>query len=242
VSPPPLLGLRLVRPQPATRVRATLAHTASAQGGPRRIQMGRRLGFGKPPLESRAKAEARLDLEVSAGWVNPSSRGLWGGDALLLSTDANKTLGYNPSAANGRTSWRGTPGPSPIAPRQSVSGRRPWPASPPRSASLPLPPLASAPPTVHRQSSQCSSLPCATLRSTLRHACSRRRRCHVELSRPVHRGPSEASRTRATQHTAHAPASTAASRVAVVARLDVAEPLFHQADKQPATDTLPVRV
>ena len=39
-------------------------------------------------LESRAKASARLVLEVSAGWASPSSRGLWGGDALLLSTGA----------------------------------------------------------------------------------------------------------------------------------------------------------
>jgi hypothetical protein len=37
-------------------------------------------------LESRAKAAARLDLEVSAGWVSLSSRDLWGGDTLLLST------------------------------------------------------------------------------------------------------------------------------------------------------------
>jgi hypothetical protein len=36
-------------------------------------------------LESRPKASARLDLEVSAGWANPSSRGMWGGDAVLLS-------------------------------------------------------------------------------------------------------------------------------------------------------------
>jgi hypothetical protein len=43
------------------------------------------LGFGKPPLESRAKAAARWDLYVSAGWVSPSSRGMWSGDALLLS-------------------------------------------------------------------------------------------------------------------------------------------------------------
>jgi hypothetical protein len=39
-------------------------------------------------LESRAKAAARLDLEVSTGWMSPSSRGLWGGDALLISTGA----------------------------------------------------------------------------------------------------------------------------------------------------------
>jgi hypothetical protein len=37
-------------------------------------------------VESRANAAARLDLEVSAGWVGPSVRGLWGGDALLLAT------------------------------------------------------------------------------------------------------------------------------------------------------------
>jgi hypothetical protein len=44
-------------------------------------------GFGKPRLETRPKAAARLDLKVSAWWVSLSSRGLWGGDALLLSTD-----------------------------------------------------------------------------------------------------------------------------------------------------------
>ena len=35
---------------------------------------------------NRAKAAARLDLEVSAGWAILSSHGLWGGDALLLSS------------------------------------------------------------------------------------------------------------------------------------------------------------
>ena len=39
-------------------------------------------------LEGRHEAVARLVLEVSAGWVSPSSRGLRGGDALLLSTGA----------------------------------------------------------------------------------------------------------------------------------------------------------
>ena len=43
------------------------------------------LGFGKP-ARSRHKAAARLDLDVYAGWASPSSCGLWGGDALLLST------------------------------------------------------------------------------------------------------------------------------------------------------------
>jgi hypothetical protein len=47
-------------------------------------------------LESRAKEDARLDFEVFAGWVSPSSRGLWGGDALLLSTGAagNRVPGF----------------------------------------------------------------------------------------------------------------------------------------------------
>jgi hypothetical protein len=36
------------------------------------------------PPRSRRRREARLDLEVSTGWVSPS-RGLRGGDALLLS-------------------------------------------------------------------------------------------------------------------------------------------------------------
>jgi hypothetical protein len=39
-------------------------------------------------LARRAKATARLDVEVSAGWASPSSRGLRGGHALLLSTGA----------------------------------------------------------------------------------------------------------------------------------------------------------
>jgi hypothetical protein len=51
-------------------------------------------------LESRPKAAARLDLEVS-GWAILSSRGLWGGDAFLLSTDAAETLNW---AVN--TKWR----------------------------------------------------------------------------------------------------------------------------------------
>jgi hypothetical protein len=37
-------------------------------------------------LESRAKAGARWVIEVSAGWTSPSSRGLCGGHALILST------------------------------------------------------------------------------------------------------------------------------------------------------------
>jgi hypothetical protein len=47
---------------------------------------GGRQGLESRHLESRAYVEARLDLEVSAGWVSPYFRGLWGGDAPLLST------------------------------------------------------------------------------------------------------------------------------------------------------------
>jgi hypothetical protein len=46
------------------------------------------MGLTSRHLESRAKASARLVLKVSAGWLSPSSRGLRGGDALLLSTGA----------------------------------------------------------------------------------------------------------------------------------------------------------
>jgi hypothetical protein len=35
-------------------------------------------------LESRPKAAARLDLEVSVGWASLSSRGLWGGHCTAL--------------------------------------------------------------------------------------------------------------------------------------------------------------
>ena len=34
--------------------------------------------FGKPPPRKQTQASARLDLEVSAGWASPSSRGLLG--------------------------------------------------------------------------------------------------------------------------------------------------------------------
>ena len=45
------------------------------------------LGLESRRLESnsRPKAEARLDIEVSAGWVSPIPPCVWGGDALLLS-------------------------------------------------------------------------------------------------------------------------------------------------------------
>jgi hypothetical protein len=33
---------------------------------------------------NRAKAAARLDLDVSVGWASPSSHGLWVGDTPLL--------------------------------------------------------------------------------------------------------------------------------------------------------------
>jgi hypothetical protein len=37
--------------------------------------------FRTMPARSPAKIQARLDREVTAGWVSPSSRVLWGGDA-----------------------------------------------------------------------------------------------------------------------------------------------------------------
>jgi hypothetical protein len=61
--------LLLLPVRPCSPVCAALTHTE---------------GLESRHLESRAKASARLDLEVPARWVSPSSRGLWGGDALLL--------------------------------------------------------------------------------------------------------------------------------------------------------------
>jgi hypothetical protein len=48
-------------------------------------------GWESRHLESRPKAEARLDLEVSAGWTSLFYRSLCGGDALLVSTGAEET-------------------------------------------------------------------------------------------------------------------------------------------------------
>jgi hypothetical protein len=47
-------------------------------------------GLESRHLESRPNAAAILDLEVSAGWVGPSSRGLWGGDHALVQTEPLK--------------------------------------------------------------------------------------------------------------------------------------------------------
>ena len=58
---------------PATSGRATTRYPGWAEGE----------GLESRHLESRPRASARLDIEVSAGWVSPSSRGLWRGDALL---------------------------------------------------------------------------------------------------------------------------------------------------------------
>jgi hypothetical protein len=46
------------------------------------------LGFGKPPLEEQDQDRSKIGSWSSAGWASPSSCGLWGGDALLLSTGA----------------------------------------------------------------------------------------------------------------------------------------------------------
>jgi hypothetical protein len=47
-------------------------------------------GVGVLPVrlapDARAAPPRGLDLEVSAGWASPPSRGLWGGDARLLPT------------------------------------------------------------------------------------------------------------------------------------------------------------
>jgi hypothetical protein len=53
-----------------------------------KVTLPRALVWKAADLDSRAKAAATLDLEVSVGWVSPSSLGLWGGHALLLSTGA----------------------------------------------------------------------------------------------------------------------------------------------------------
>jgi hypothetical protein len=71
---------------------AAAAEAAAGADEARRQQMEEEvcqpwLGFGKPSPRKQTQdwIAARLDLEVSAGWVRPFSRGLWGGDALLLS-------------------------------------------------------------------------------------------------------------------------------------------------------------
>jgi hypothetical protein len=53
--------------------------------------------FGKPPRKQ-TKVSARLVLEVSAGWATPTSRGMWGGDALLLSILENEMEPYSVEA------------------------------------------------------------------------------------------------------------------------------------------------
>jgi hypothetical protein len=64
----------------------------------------------KAAVESRPKAAARLGLDVSAGWVSPSSHSLWG-DALLLST---------------RRCWKPNPGhlPASVPPQTSCQSHR----------------------------------------------------------------------------------------------------------------------
>ena len=77
--------------KPYAKCAATCVNTlqgAAMQVRARRLKGWVWAGFGSRHLESRYKAAARLDLEVSAGWAIPSSRGVWGGDALLLSTEA----------------------------------------------------------------------------------------------------------------------------------------------------------
>jgi hypothetical protein len=71
---------------------------------------------------SRPKAAARLDLEVSAGWVSPSSHSLWGDDALRLST---------------RRCWKPNPGHLPaLCPRKPPTNPHRRPSRPVCTASL----------------------------------------------------------------------------------------------------------
>jgi hypothetical protein len=69
--------------------------------GPQRMHCGTpgvaRWGGRSSPLRpatlrvrKQTQAAARLDLDVSAGWASPSSRGMCGGDAMLFSTGAAK--------------------------------------------------------------------------------------------------------------------------------------------------------
>ena len=65
---------------------ATRSLSATAAGAMRLRGQG---SVGKPPPpRKQTQGVAILDREVSVGWASPSSRGLWGGDALLLFTGA----------------------------------------------------------------------------------------------------------------------------------------------------------
>jgi hypothetical protein len=101
----PLNNPQMVRltPLPNEERRGPAPHPCHLQPGPPHSSFGTcietrlpaslffvRLRSTPRHLESRPKASARLVLEASAGWASPSSRGLWGGDALLLSTDSWK--------------------------------------------------------------------------------------------------------------------------------------------------------
>ena len=77
--------------RPSASERAVHSCRPLMGGSPRRDSI-RRLGWGlESCFESRALTDARLVLEVAAGWSIPSSRGLWGGDGLLISTTLLET-------------------------------------------------------------------------------------------------------------------------------------------------------
>jgi hypothetical protein len=90
--PNDLARCRLIKPN-SLDTRHTLAQYEPTLSC-RATRCGRLRAYGSGPgLETRhSKASARLVLEVSAQWVSPSSRGLWGGDALLLSGAAPPAL------------------------------------------------------------------------------------------------------------------------------------------------------
>ena len=71
------------RPNFVDQLVGTLEDTESSPSRPVRCLWGE--GSESRRLESRAKAAARLDLEVSAGRASLPYRGLWGGVALLPS-------------------------------------------------------------------------------------------------------------------------------------------------------------
>jgi hypothetical protein len=57
------------------------------------------------PLEEQDQDRSKIGSWSSAGWASPSSCGLWGGDALLLSTGAAE-IETLPHGANEHTNNR----------------------------------------------------------------------------------------------------------------------------------------
>jgi hypothetical protein len=82
---------------------------------PKSIQFStarRSVRHSSPPPRTRAKAAARLDLDVSAGWASLSSHA-WGGDTLLLSSKVGLASGLE--LGSGRRETKGCLSHHPIA-------------------------------------------------------------------------------------------------------------------------------